>query len=190
MRTKAVLLVDDEESILASLSNYLRKNGFHVQTAPSGEEALVKLGSAYFDLVITDLAMAGISGIEIVQETKKLYPDTCVFILTGHGNMESAIAALHAGAYDYILKPCDPEDLLLKMTHFFEKQAALKKLKLYEKILPMCMYCKKIRDDSDTEFGAGKWLRLEEYLHRKSGTDISHGCCPECKDKMYQDWVA
>ncbi|KJS01171.1 MAG: hypothetical protein VR65_09710 [Desulfobulbaceae bacterium BRH_c16a] len=189
MRDKTVLLVDDEKPILDSLSNYLEKNDFNVTTAISGEAALAAFRATPFDMVITDLIMGGINGIEVLKEIKKINFETCVLILTGQGDMSLAIEALRAGADDFLLKPCDADELVLKMERFFERQDAFRKIKIYEKFLPICMYCKKIRDDSGTEPGAGKWLRLEEFLRRKSGTDLTHGCCPECFDERIGDWL-
>lgn len=189
MHNKAVLLVDDEQPILQSLGNYLEKNAFNVRPASSGEAALAEFYSASsVDLVITDLVMNGISGLDVLKQIKQANYETGVFILTGHGNMTMAIEALRSGADDFILKPCDVDELICKMERFFEKQDALRKIKIYEKFLPICAYCKKIRDDSGKEPGTGRWLEIEEYLCQKSGTDLSHGCCPECLEKQLISW--
>lgn len=185
MRNKTVLLVDDEQPILKSLGNYLERNAFYVKPTISGEDALAEFRStSTYDLVITDMVMSGISGLDVLREIKKDNCETGVFILTGHGNMGLAIEALRSGADDFILKPCDAEELIIKMENFFVKQDALKKIKIYEKFLPICMYCKKIRDDRGTERGTGGWLHIEEYLCSKSGAKLSHGCCPECFEKQ------
>lgn len=180
MHQKNILLVDDEQPILAALSNYLGKNGFSVQSALDGETALTQFRSTSFDLVITDFVMAGLNGIELLKEIKNTSYETGVFILTGHGDLPLAIDALQSGADDFILKPCDTDTLLYKMNCFFDKQETFRKNTVYEKILPVCMYCKKIRDDSGIKPGTGKWLSMEAYLCQKSGTELSHGCCPEC----------
>lgn len=181
MHKNAVLLVDDEQPILTSLGNYLERKGFYVKLAICGEDALAKLRSTpSIDLVITDLVMTGMNGLEVLKRVKEINYETGVFILTGHGNMSLAIEALRAGADDFILKPCDADELIIKMERFFEKQEMQKKIKLYEKFLPICMYCKQIRDDSGKEPGTGRWMQLEEYICQKSGTHLTHGCCPEC----------
>jgi DNA-binding NtrC family response regulator len=187
MFDRTVLLVDDEEPILQSLCNYLELNDFHVKTAKSGEDALAVFRTSSFDLVITDLVMDGISGIEVLKEVKKIKSETGVFILTGQGDMTMAIEALRSSADDFLLKPCDADELILRMEHVLEKQDALRKIKIYEKFLPICMYCKKIRDDTDTSKGAERWLQLEEYLTTKSGIDLTHGCCPECYEKYKEN---
>lgn len=180
MRQKNILLVDDEKPILASLSNFLGKSGFSVTSALNGETALAQFRLTSYNLVITDFAMAGLNGIELLKEIKNINHETGVFILTGHGDLSLAIDALRSGADDFLLKPCDPGTLLNKMNCFFEKQQTLRKNTSCEKILPICMYCQKIRDDSGKKQGTGKWLSMEEYLCQKSDAELSHGCCPEC----------
>lgn len=187
MHNKAVLLVDDEQPILQSLGNYLERNALHVKSALSGEDALAEFHTTSFDLVITDLVMTGINGIELLKKLKTINCETGVFILTGHGNMDQAIEAFRCGADDFIEKPCDAEELVLRMDRFFTRQEALRKIKIYEKFLPICMYCKKIRDDSGTQTGKGKWMHIEEYLCQKCGADLTHGCCPECFAKHIPD---
>lgn len=177
---KKILLVDDEEAILLSFRKFLQAENYEVTTATSGEEALSKIAAGQYDLVITDLIMEGVDGIKVLQEAKKLNPELVVFILTGYGDLTSAIDALRLGADDYLLKPCDADELLLRIARALAKQALTRKIKLYEDFLPMCMYCRKIRDDTGSEPGSGKWMRLEEYLHYKTSTKVSHGICPEC----------
>ncbi len=189
MRNKAILLVDDEQPILMSVGNYLEKNSFDVKPARCGEDALAAFhSSSSFDLVITDLVMPGISGLDVLKEIKKTNFEVGVFILTGQGKMSLAIEALRAGADDFILKPYDAEELVIKIERFFEKQEMFKKIKIYEKYLPICMYCKQIRDDSGTEPGKGRWMRIEEYLYQKSGSNLTHGCCPECFESHIAEW--
>lgn len=143
MRYKTVLLVDDERPILESLGNYLERNAFNVTPVENVKDALTAFRSTYFDLVITDLVMPGMSGLELVKEIKKTDDEIGAFILTGHGNMALAIDALRSGADDFFLKPCDADELVRTMERFFEKQEVLKKIKNHEKIISICMYCKK-----------------------------------------------
>ena len=187
MRNMSILLVDDEEIILNSFGKDLRQENYDVTLAASGEEALGLLNDSHFDMVVTDLSMLGIDGIQVLKEVKKINSLTGVIILTGYGDMTSAIDALRLGADDYLLKPCEPDELIIRIQRCLEKQEAFQKVKFYENILPVCMYCKNIRDDEGTEPGKGKWLRMEEYINTKSGTDISHGCCPECYEKHKDD---
>ncbi len=187
MKNKNILLVDDEETILSSFRKSFEYEGYTVTTASNGEQAVTILQNTHFDLVITDLVMPGVDGIGVLREAAKKDPDICVIILTGYGDMTSAIEALRLGADDYLLKPCDTDELLLRVSRCLEKQDAMRKVKLYENILPICMYCKSIRDDTGTEHGKGKWMKVDQYLYHKSGTIISHGCCPECFEKHQDD---
>jgi DNA-binding NtrC family response regulator len=184
MKQKRILLVDDEPSILKSFSLDFSLEGFKVRTASAGEKAIEEMQAGYFDLVITDLVMPGIGGMEVLQEAKKIHPDIGSIILTGYGDLSSAVEALRLGADDYLIKPCDIDELLLRVNRCLEKKEMMRKLKLYEKILPVCMYCKSIRADNGSGPGQGKWVTLEEYLLKESGTLVSHGCCPECGKKV------
>ncbi len=187
MGNKSILLVDDEQTMLKALGNCLEKNKYNVIGALSGEDALIEFRSRSFDLAITDMVMAGMSGLDLLQEIKKNNSGLGVFVLTGYGDMSMAIDAFRAGADDFIIKPCDPDFLVCKVKCFFEKQDALRKIEIYEQYLPICMYCKKIRDDSGIMPGKGKWWPIEEYLCQKSGTNLTHGCCPDCFEEHIAD---
>lgn len=187
MSKKRILQVDDEKTILNYCRIDFENEGYDVTTTESGEEAITILEKNHFDLLLTDLAMPGVDGIDVLREAKKHHPDICAIILTGYGDITSAIDALRQGADDYLLKPCNTDELLLRVARCLKKQEAFRKIKLYENILPVCMYCKSIRDDTGTVPGKGKWLRMEEYIHTKSGTDISHGCCPKCFEEHKDD---
>ncbi len=125
-----ILFVDDEEVIRQSFSYELQMEGFQVKTAASGEEAIEILGQERFDLVVTDLMMSGIDGFGVLKATKKLAPMTGVIILTGYGDMRSAIDALRLGADDFTLKPCEIEELLFRIQRSLDKQNLLKTLAL------------------------------------------------------------
>ena len=129
MTSRSILLVDDEASILESLGWALRKNGFRVTTATGGQEALDHLGRCRFDLVITDLSMAIVDGIGVLKHAKSLQPDIAVIILTGYGNVPSAVKAMQLGADDYLQKPCDIADLLNRARRSFERQDLVAELR-------------------------------------------------------------
>ena len=136
------------------------------------------------DLVITDLVMAKDNGIEVLTAAKELWPEIMGIVLTGFGDMTTAIEALRLGIDDYLLKPCSPEELELRVSRCFERLELNRKIKSYEKILPLCCVCKSIRDDAGREPGTGKWMVLEEYVWRKAGLAPSSTYCPECARKM------
>lgn len=112
---KSILLVDEEEFILNTFGKDLRHENYDVTLATSGEEAIALLQDSHFDLLVTDLVMPGVDGIGVLQEAKKHLPDICKIILTGYGDMTSAIEALRLGADDYMLKPCDTAWVVLNV---------------------------------------------------------------------------
>jgi YesN/AraC family two-component response regulator len=183
MRKHKILLVDDENSILKSMKKDFEFQGYEVMTATSAELALEICESQQFNLVVTDLSMPGMHGIKLLAEVKKLNPDIGSIILTGYGDMTSAIEALRLGADDYLLKPCDTEELQLRVSRCIKNREAHQKVKIYENILPVCAYCKSIRDDKGVEHAKGKWMPMEEYIQATSGTDVTHGICPICYEK-------
>ncbi|HIE53288.1 MAG TPA: sigma-54-dependent Fis family transcriptional regulator [Armatimonadetes bacterium] len=119
---RKILLVDDEEDILLTMQGVLRKKGYRVTTALNGREALDCLARESFPLVITDLRMPQMSGEELLQQVRSLWPRTAVMVLTGYGSVESAVEAMRQGAVDYLTKPFDPEEILLRIERVFREQ--------------------------------------------------------------------
>jgi len=107
-----LLVVDDEETLRSVVSQVLTADGFTVAEAASGEEALEAFRASSHPLVITDIRMGGMSGIELLTEIKRHNPDTQVVIMTSHASLDSALTALRAGAYDYLVKPFESLDLI------------------------------------------------------------------------------
>ncbi|MBI3995574.1 MAG: sigma-54-dependent Fis family transcriptional regulator [Nitrospirae bacterium] len=109
-----ILVVDDEPNMLGLFKKVLEKEGYEVATASSGEEAVKMLGTEWFDLLIADLKMPGLSGLELLKKVKSLVPTLPCIMLTAHGTIDSAVAAMKEGAYDYLTKPINNEEI--KMT--------------------------------------------------------------------------
>src|SRR2546423_3789714 len=109
-----LLVVDDEESVALTVGEVLRQEGYEVETASSGNEAIARLEQSEFDLILTDLHMEAGDGLSVLTEVRRRAPFTISIVLTGFASVESAIAALRQGAYDYLVKPCIIDDL--KMT--------------------------------------------------------------------------
>jgi len=107
-----ILVVDDEEAIRGSVSMLLADDGHDAAVASSGEEALGRIGKEEYDLVITDIRMGGMSGIDLLKEFKKQRPETEAIIMTSYASLETAVMALRAGAYDYLIKPFEELDLV------------------------------------------------------------------------------
>jgi len=183
MRNYSILLVDDDPIITAGTGSDLEEKGYAVTTAESGEKAIELLNASFFDLVITDLVMTPINGMEVLKKSKEIHPETMVIILTGYGNMNSAIDALRLDADDYLLKPCTPEEMYFRVSGCLEKLELRRRIKAYEDILPVCCICKRIRDDSGREHGAGQWMSVEKYMYHKAKVDITSTYCPECVSK-------
>ena len=118
-----VLIVDDEEEFVQSLSERLTIRDFDVTTSLSGEDALKKLKGYNFDLVILDVAMPGMDGVEVLREIKRIKPLTEVIMLTGHATVEAAIEGMKLGALDFLMKPCETEELVAKINKAYEKKA-------------------------------------------------------------------
>jgi DNA-binding NtrC family response regulator len=175
-----ILLVDDEESILKVLSLDLKEEGYAVDSAGSGKEAIEKLEASHYDLIITDLNMEGMNGIQVMQEAKKMKPEIMVMMLTAYGSLDSAVDALRLGASDYLLKPYDRSELFLRIKNCFEKLELQRKVTLYESILTMCYVCRKIQDDTGTEPGEGKWTYPDIYLQTRTNVETSKTFCTEC----------
>jgi signal transduction histidine kinase len=106
-----LLVVDDEESLRITTAAILEKEGYTVDTASSGDEAISLLEKAEYDLVLTDLHMEGGEGLTVLNEIRRTCPLTISIVLTGFASVESAISALQEGAYDYLVKPCDIETM-------------------------------------------------------------------------------
>ena len=189
MKRKSILLVDDEQVILNSLSRELASadHNLDVSVATSGEEAIAKINDGCFDLVLTDLMMPGVDGFQVLKACKQKDAQTIVIILTGYADLNSAVDALRLYADDFLQKPCDTDELLYRISNCFVKQDLLRKITLYENILPVCCYCKKIRDDGQGEYGKGNWYSLEDYFILTKGVRVSHGCCPGCYAKQIND---
>ena len=181
MRKYSILLVDDDHFVLNGIGKYLSNKGYEVVTADSGEKGAGLLDEMSFDMVITDLAMGEMDGIGVLKKTKEVSPDTMVVILTGYGNLSSAIDAIRFDADVYILKPCEPLKIGITVSRCFEKYELALKIKSYENILPVCCVCKKIRDDQ------GYWKQIESYIQDHAEALFSHSICQECAKEHYPD---
>ena len=115
-----ILVVDDEEIIRDSLSYILEKEGYEVAKAENGKVAYDKMLLNHFDLVITDIEMPVMKGTELLEKIKTLDVQTSVIVITAFGSLDTAISALRNGASDYILKPVEFDELLIKAKRLFE----------------------------------------------------------------------
>jgi len=184
--SKTILVVDDETSILQSLEGILADEGFDVAIAESGLEALGKIEEVMPDLVLLDIWMSGLDGIETLEKMKNLYPTLQVIMMSGHGNIETAVKATKVGAYDYIEKPLSLEKLLVSINNalahsrlmeevHFLKEKEMKKHNIVGKSKAMAELKEQIRIVAPTnawvlisgENGTGKEL-VAHTIHRLS----------------------
>lgn len=122
MASEKILIVDDEPNILSSLAAILEDEGFVVSSAQCGAECLGKISKSFFDLVMLDIWMEEMDGLETLGKIKELKPYLPVIMMSGHGTIESAVAATKLGAYDFIEKPLSLEKVLLVINHALEQQ--------------------------------------------------------------------
>jgi DNA-binding NtrC family response regulator len=106
-----LLIVDDELSVRDSLAKWFAEEGYEVGTAESASEALTRVAETTYDVALVDIKMRGTDGIELQRRLHEIYPDMLVIIMTGYASVETAIAALKNGAYDYVNKPLDPDEM-------------------------------------------------------------------------------
>jgi DNA-binding NtrC family response regulator len=125
--TPKVLVVDDEERFRLTLAKLLTVRGLEVTTLGSGQEALEALRQGPFDVIVLDVRMPGMNGIETLAEIKKINPLIEVIILTGHASVDAAVDIMKLGGYDYLLKPCSLEELTDKIDAAFERKLAREK---------------------------------------------------------------
>jgi DNA-binding NtrC family response regulator len=124
---KSILLVDDEANLRSTLTLILQREGYQTRAAVNGREALDLLSKAKSDLILLDLKMPGIDGMQLLQEIQRLDPDIPVLILTANASLDSAEKAIRSGASGYLLKPIEPEQIILRIREIFLEQRQLKR---------------------------------------------------------------
>jgi DNA-binding NtrC family response regulator len=126
MEQTRILVVDDELVIRESLTGWLQRDGYHVKSVPSGEKAIDLLKTKSFDLLLLDIQMDGISGMDVLKHVKEHYPDIDVIMITAFGSIPSAVQAMKYHAFDYLLKPFDPEELGVLIQKLVNHRAKIK----------------------------------------------------------------
>jgi len=201
---KRILVIDDERAIRESFRNFLEDNDYDVLEAENGRVGLELLEQERPDLILVDLRMPEVDGLEVLYRVQEDSPDTPIVVVSGTGVVADVIEALRRGAWDYLLKPIEDLSVLLHAIHkalerarlilenreyqkhleerTAELEKALTEIKTLEGIIPICANCKKIRDDK------GYWERVEVYIHKHSEAQFSHGICPECFQKLYPEF--
>ncbi|MCI0470867.1 MAG: response regulator [Candidatus Aminicenantes bacterium] len=192
-----VLIVDDVPKNLQVLGNILRKKEYNIAAATSGKQALDMVEKVLPDLILLDIMMPDIDGLEVCGKLKKSprAKDIPVIFLTAKTTTEDIVKGFEVGAVDYLTKPFNSLELLARaQTHIELKRSrdkerelivklrdALTKVKQLSGLIPICSRCKKIRDDE------GYWQRVEEYLETHSEAQLTHSLCPECVIKLFPE---
>jgi DNA-binding NtrC family response regulator len=184
-----IMVVDDEEIVRDSLGAWLEEDGYHVESVESGKKALELLPSKDWDLMLVDLKMPGMDGIQLMDEVRKTHPDMLVIIMTAYATVDTAVKAMKKGAYDYFVKPFNPDDISLTIRkivehhklvqeNLFLRKELKKQYKLRdmisknEKMLEIFELAKTVAKSSSTvliqgESGTGKEL-LARAIHDES----------------------
>lgn len=198
MAKAQVLIVDDEEGIRESLSQIIEDDGYETVTVSSGEDAIKAVQETLPDLVLLDIWMSGIDGIQTLQEIKAMHPDLPVIMISGHANIESAIKATKMGAYDLLEKPLSLDKVLLSVQRALEKknlemenralrENLFRRWKLVGESLKMKLLEEQIRMAAASnsrvlilgESGSGKELvahLLHDYSSRTNGFFVEVNC--------------
>jgi len=146
-----ILLVDDQSSARLTLTALLKQNGHTLAQASNGADAIAKIEKTDFDIVITDLKLGEMSGQDILEASRKNSPRTEVIVLTGYGSIETAVAAMRAGAIDYLTKPIDTEELLLAIGRAVERQRLKSEVK-------------RLRSEVERDFDPGAIVATSEVM--------------------------
>lgn len=198
-----VLIVDDEYPNRLLLRAILEQD-YLVEEAVSGEEAISKTGTFKPDLILMDIIMSGMSGLEATERITRdpRYSDIPVIIVTSKSDPWDIRAGLESGAVDYLRKPFSEVELKARVASslklydlvqqlirsntekeelIFRLQDALLRVKTLTGLLPICSCCKKIRD------GAGYWKKVEDFFESTLDVDFTHSYCEECARELYPD---
>jgi DNA-binding NtrC family response regulator len=130
-----ILVVDDEEIVRDSLASWLEEDGYDVDTAPNGPTALTRVAQHAYAVLLVDLKMPGMDGLEVLAQARSLQPDVPVIIMTAYATVDTAVQAMKQGAYDYLVKPFEPEELSLMVGKLTNAQALRRENVLLRKAL-------------------------------------------------------
>ncbi|MFT3678697.1 MAG: sigma-54 dependent transcriptional regulator [Ferruginibacter sp.] len=183
----SILIIDDEKAIRKTLAEILSYEGYKIEEAADGEEGLKKFSSTLFDVVLCDIKMPKMDGIEFLEKARQVNPDVPIIVISGHGNIETAVEAVKKGAFDYISKPPDLNRMLITLRNALDKQTLVtetkvlkRKVSKVQEMVGESPAIKKIKDTIEKvaptdarvlitgENGVGKEL-VARWIHEKSG---------------------
>ncbi len=151
MAGERILVVDDDPNIREACVEYLRMNKYSVDESESGEECLKLLKESYYQIILTDLMMPGIDGIGVLKAVKREYPQSDVIIMTAYGTIKNAVEAIRLGAYDYVTKPFDIDELGLRIKRCLEKQKLAREVDELKEVVNLYEVSKAIGSLMDLE---------------------------------------
>lgn len=167
-----ILVVDDEILIAELLSTWFTREGYSCVTAGGGMEALEHLAVEEFDLVVSDITMPGMSGIELLEAVRKQYPDTAVLMATAISNRETAVRALQMGAYGYSIKPFDRNEMLIDVANALERRRVTLRMREYERDLERKVRERTAQVRQREEQIVMRLLSASEYRDDETGAHI------------------
>ena len=130
-----ILIIDDEEIVRESLSAWLEQDGYTLAVASDGETGLERIRNERWSILLVDLKMPGIDGLHVLEEARKVQPDAAAVIMTAYATVDTAVAAMKIGAYDYLVKPFDPEELSLMIQKIVRQQETVRENVILRKAL-------------------------------------------------------
>ncbi|MCD6064981.1 MAG: putative two component, sigma54 specific, transcriptional regulator [Flavipsychrobacter sp.] len=159
---QTILIVDDEKAIRKTLSEILSFEGFTVEEAADGAEAVKKISENNYDCVLCDIKMPKLDGIEVLEQTRELKPDIPFIVISGHGNIETAVDAVKKGAFDYISKPPDLNRLLITIRNAMDKKSLMTETKQLRR---------RISRSADMVGESAGMLKVRETIEKVAPTD-------------------
>lgn len=182
----SILIIDDEKAIRKTLSEILSYEGYKIDEAADGEEGFKKFSNTTYDVVLCDIKMPKMDGIEFLEKARMVNPDVPIVVISGHGNIETAVEAVKKGAFDYISKPPDLNRMLITLRNALDKQTLVteakvlkRKVSKVQEMIGESAMIKKIKDTIEKvaptdarvlitgENGVGKEL-VARWIHEKS----------------------
>jgi DNA-binding response OmpR family regulator len=183
-----ILIAEDEGVSRVVLSTKLKELGHEVLEAQDGSEAWSRFQEEHPRIVITDWMMPGMDGGELSTLIRKELdlPYTYIIVLTSLSGKGSYLEAMDAGADDFLTKPVDMDELTARLRVAERVLALQTEVDLMQRLLPVCMYCKRIRNKDAPWEEDSSWTDLESYVAETTEVQFSHGICKECYERQME----
>jgi len=175
-----ILIAEDDPVSLTILQAVLQSEGHDVITSSSGAEAWEKFDREPSRVIVSDWVMPDMDGLELCRRVRqRMKTEYTYFILltANTTTRENLRTAMYAGIDDFLSKPLDRETIFMRLRVASRILDFTTQIRVLKELIPICMYCKKVRDDSDY------WQQVDTYIHTCTGSNFSHGICPECLDQ-------